>query len=162
MITRKYNKQYKLTWKKDQGGRWCKKYRLRAYTFRRLPEETKDESYQRCWNLWLKKKIEIDEQIKDKPHKIIQAALMIDEPIPCSCQIVCECTNPEWWGVGEDDDDDDYVPLWVCAKCGWDKDPSSECENCWENPGETTPRELKDFIDWCDPETRTTRPKHMV
>ena len=55
-------KKYHLTWRKEQGGRWRKKYKHQEHYFRRLPGESKDESYYRCLKLWEQKKVDIDRQ----------------------------------------------------------------------------------------------------
>lgn len=56
---------YKMTWRKEQGGRWRKVYKKKAYYFNRLSGETKEASYSRCWQLWLAKKAEIDAKPPD-------------------------------------------------------------------------------------------------
>lgn len=57
-------KQYELTWRKEQGGRWRKKYKRKEYYFSRLKGETKEASYRRCFALWQMKKSVIDSQLK--------------------------------------------------------------------------------------------------
>lgn len=52
--------KYKLTWKDEQGGRWRKRYKKKSYYFPRFDTETKEQSYYRCWQEWLKKKSQID------------------------------------------------------------------------------------------------------
>ena len=58
-------RKYRLTWRTDQNGRWAKKYKKRSHYFKRQEGESKPESYVRCWQLWLKKKAEIDLGISD-------------------------------------------------------------------------------------------------
>ena len=49
-----------LTWCNDGSKRWRKRYKKKLYHFRKLPNETMDESYRRCLHLWEKTKVRID------------------------------------------------------------------------------------------------------
>lgn len=57
---------------KDGRKRWRKRYKGKEYWFNVLKGETKNDSYQRCFNLWLQKKQQIDMELarQDKDGKI--------------------------------------------------------------------------------------------
>lgn len=71
---------YKLTWRKEQGGRWRKKYKRKEYYFPCLPNEDKDVSYFRCLKEWEKKKSEIDNEFCDRSCTIDNDMLMVCKP----------------------------------------------------------------------------------
>lgn len=75
--TLKMATKYRLTWRTEQGGRWRKKYKKKSYYFRRLPDETKEESYRRCVAEWERKKAELDRQQEAKMEPYERALLTL-------------------------------------------------------------------------------------
>lgn len=51
--------KYKLTYLDQKYPRWRKRHKGNEYYFQRRPNETKEESYYRCWRLWQEKLAEI-------------------------------------------------------------------------------------------------------
>lgn len=92
-------KKYRLTWRKEQGGRWRKKYRGKSHYFPRREGETKAQSYLRCWREWQKKKAEIDqEEFANEPsHRFLLKRIALEKSRMVELQLEDTPQNRRDW-----------------------------------------------------------------